>query len=122
MLHSRRYLYDLLDKAQAEANETYEQALENCFDYFLDTEFHERDLDYDIDEARADFKNSGDFLTVEDFEERKMDNLNSLKFKAEEELIKEIDRLNIEELRELKEIYYRIVKIVDYISYQYFPF
>lgn len=114
MKKSRHYLNYLLTQAEAEANETYEQALDNCFDYFLDTEFHERDLDYDIDEARADFKNSPDyFLEVEDFEKQKNKNLNSLKFDAEKELVNSIDTLNIEDLRELKKIYDQIVKIVE---------
>lgn len=120
MKKSRDYLNYLLSQAQTEANETYEQELENCFNHYFEKECDAND---NISEARDDFENSSYyFLTVEDFEERKMKNLNILKFKAEKELIKEIDRLNIEELRELKEIYYRIVKIVDYISHQYLPF
>lgn len=111
MKNSLKYLNYLFSQAQTEANETYEQALENCFKYYLTQEY---DADTDIDEAKADFeKSTYYFLEVKDFEKQKYEKLNSLKLKAQTELVNLIDILDIENLRELKKIYNQIVKIID---------
>lgn len=111
MKNSLKYLNYLLSQAQAEANETYEQALENCFKYYLSQEC---DADTDINDAKAGFeKSTYYFLEVEDFEKQKIEKLNSLKLKAQTELVNSIDVLDIDDLKELKKIYNQIVKIID---------
>lgn len=93
MKKSRDYLNYLLTQAQAEANETYEQVLENLFDHYFEQECYEDD---DINKAKDDFKQSSYyFLTVEDFEKQKIENLNSLEIEAQKELVNSIDNLNI---------------------------
>lgn len=111
MKNSLKYLNYLFSQAQAETNETYEQALQNCFEYYLSQEY---DADTDIDEAKADFeKSTYYFLEIQDFEKQKIEKLNSLKLDAQKELINAIETLDIDNLRELKTIYNKIVKIID---------
>lgn len=111
MKNSLKYLNYLLSQAQAEANETYEQALENCFKYYLSQECNQDD---NIEQAKADFeKSTYYFLEVKDFEKQKIEKLNSLKLKAQTELVNSIDVLDIDDLKELKKIYNLIVKIID---------
>lgn len=106
-----KYLNYLLSQAQAETNETYEQALKNCFEYYLEQECNQND---NIEQAKADFeKSTYYFLEVEDFEKQKIEKLNSLKLDAQKELINAIETLDIDNLRELKTIYNKIVKIID---------
>ena len=111
MKNSLEYLNYLLSQAQTEVNETYEQALENCFKYYLSQEYNQDD---NIEQAKADFeKSTYYFLEIQDFEKQKIEKLNSLKLKAQTELVNSIDVLDIDDLKELKKIYNQIVKIID---------
>ena len=111
MKKSRDYLNYLLTQAEAEANETYEQVLENLFDHYFEQECDEDD---DINEARADFKQSSYyFLKYEDFQKQKNENLNSLKNEAQKIIVDAIDTLIHEDLKNLKEIYNQILEIID---------
>ena len=111
MKNSLKNLNYLFSQAQTEANETYEQAFDNCFKYYLSQEC---DADTDIDEAKADFeKSTYYFLEIQDFEKQKIEKLNSLKLEAQTELVNSIDVLDIDDLKELKKIYNQIVKIID---------
>lgn len=105
-------LEHLLRLANYSLNESYETALENCFKYYLDKEEYD-----DIVEARKEFEISEYyFLTVDDFFKDKEETINSIKRDADRELIKSIDTLSIEELRQSKLIYNQIIKIVDIVN------
>jgi hypothetical protein len=113
MTNVLKYLYKQVKK---EFSETYEQALENQFQYFLKKEYEDN---YDINKARAEFKESTYyFLTLEDFEKSKLKHLQSLRNDAQNELINLI--VNIDDLRETKKIYNKIVKIADSLEIKLF--
>ena len=106
------YLKYLLETAQNELNETYETALENSFKYYLD----ETEQDNTI-EAKKEFESSEYyFLTVDDFFKSKAKAINSIREDAQKELIKSIDALSIEELRQSKLIYNQIIRIFDTVT------
>lgn len=107
------YLKDLLKQAQHILNETYETALEHCFNYYA-----ERELDYgdNLIEAKKYFKESEYYLSIPQFEDNQITAINSIKTCADEELIDSIDTLTIEELRKAKLIYNQILEIVDQID------
>lgn len=104
----------LLMQAQYTLNETYETALQDCFNYYVEKEIDDGD---DLIEAKKDFEKSEYyFLTEEQFEKNKIDLINSIKKDADRDLINSIDTLTIEELRKEKLIYNQILKIVDQIA------
>lgn len=106
------YLKYLLETAQNELNETYETALENSFKYYLD----ETEQDNTI-EAKKEFESSEYyFLNVDDFFKSKAKAINSIREDAQKELIKSIDALSIEELRQSKLIYNQIIRIFDTVT------
>ena len=109
MSNALKYLHQ---QVKNELSETYEQALENQFQYFLEKEYEDN---YNINEARQEFKKSTYyFLTIEDFEKSKLETLQDFRSDAQHELINLIDQANnIDDLREAKKIYDSIVKIVD---------
>lgn len=108
MTNALKYLHE---EAKKEFAETYEQALENQFQYFLEKEYEDN---YDINEAREEFKKSTYyFLSIEDFEKSKLETLQSLRSDAQHELIKLIDQANnIDDLRQAIKIYIDIVKLL----------
>ena len=106
------YLKYLLETAQNELNETYETALENSFKYYLD----ETEQDNTI-ETKKEFESSEYyFLNVDDFFKSKAKAINSIREDAQKELIKSIDALSIEELRQSKLIYNQIIRIFDTVT------
>lgn len=109
ILQNLEYLHQEVKKGFAE---TYEQALETSFKYFLNQEYNNKD---DLNEARAEFeKSSYYFLTLQEFEKYKLEALENLKNDAQHEIIKLIDRTDsIDDLRKAKKIYDSIIKIVD---------
>lgn len=113
MTNEKNILEFLLLETKKELAETYEEALDNCFQYFLEKEYE--DDNYDVNTARAEFKESTYyFLTFADFESIKLETLQEFKNDAHKELIKLIDRTDdIDDLRKAKKIYDNIIKIVD---------
>lgn len=104
----------LLLQAKYVLNETYETALQDCFNYYVEKEIEDGD---DLIEAKKDFEESEYyFLTLEQFEKNKIDLINSIKKDADRDLINSIDTLTIEELRKEKLIYNQILKIADQIA------
>lgn len=108
---NKTILKNILKDATIEYNQTYEQALDDCFKYYLQEEFEESD---DLTLVREEFeKSSYYFLEVKDFAKQKLNNIESFLSEANKILIKSIDTLAIEDLRELKTIYNKIEKLCD---------